>query len=78
MPIMTSLTSGKNENEPLQSLINRVENIIKNIKDLHPNNFNLKFLDEKLTSMLFIGALPAEKYSLFTSSLYLLLSLHFW
>ena len=78
MPIMTSLTSGKNENEPLQSLINRVENIIKNIKDLHPNNFNLKFLDEKLTSMLFIRALPAEKYSLFTSSLYLLLSLHFW
>ena len=78
MPIMTSLTSGKNENEPLQSLINRVENIIKNIKDLHPNNFNLKFLDEKLASMSFIRALPAEEYSLFTSSLYLLLSLHFW
>jgi len=74
MPIMTSLISGKNENEPLQSLINRVENIIKNIKDLHPNNFNLKFLDEKLA---FIRALPAEEYSLFTSSLYLLLSLHF-
>jgi len=77
MPIMTSLTSGKNENEPLQSLINRVENIIKNIKDLHSNNFNLKFLDEKLASMSFIRALPAEEYSLFISSLYLLLSLHF-
>ena len=61
----------KAEDESLQSLINRVEDKIKNIKDLQPDGFDLQSLNEELTSMTLIRALPAQEYSSFTSSLLL-------
>jgi len=61
----------KVEDESLQSLINRVEDRMKKIKDLRPDNFDLQSLDEELASMTLIRALPAEEYSSFTSSLLL-------
>ncbi|KXN87621.1 hypothetical protein AN958_08361 [Leucoagaricus sp. SymC.cos] len=51
----------KAEDESLQTLINRVKDY----------TFNLKSLDEELTSMTLIHALPAEEYPSFTSSLLL-------
>ena len=61
----------KAEDESLQSLINRVEDKMKNIKDLRPNGFDLQSLDEELASMTLIRALPAQEYSSFTLSLLL-------
>ncbi|KXN89409.1 hypothetical protein AN958_05782 [Leucoagaricus sp. SymC.cos] len=61
----------KAEDESLQTLINRVEDCMKKIKDLQPDTFDLKSLDEELASMTLICALPAEEYSSFTSSLLL-------
>jgi len=61
----------KVEDESLQSLINRVEDKMKKIKDLRPDGFDLQSLDEELASMTLIRALPAEEYFSFTSSLLL-------
>src|SRR2546422_4624991 len=52
----------KAEDESLQSLINRVEDCSKRIKDLCPDSFDLKALDDELASMCLIRALP-DKYS---------------
>ncbi|KAF9470543.1 hypothetical protein BDN70DRAFT_939614 [Pholiota conissans] len=61
----------KKDNESLQAFINRVDDSIQAIQDLHPADFNLKKLDDELTSMAMIRALP-EEYSTFASSLLLL------
>ena len=61
----------KQEDESLQSLMNRVEATLRRIQDLRPSGFDLKQLDDELASMAMIRALP-EEYSAFTSSLFLL------
>ncbi|KAJ3560110.1 hypothetical protein NP233_g11047 [Leucocoprinus birnbaumii] len=61
----------KAEDESLQSLINRVEDAMKQIKDLQPDGFTMDLLDEELASMTLIQAMPSEEYSSFTSSLLL-------
>ncbi|PFH44982.1 hypothetical protein AMATHDRAFT_164154 [Amanita thiersii Skay4041] len=60
----------KEDNESLQSLMNRVETAITKIKDLHPKDFTLDSLDSELASMTLIRALP-EEYNSFVSSLLL-------
>jgi len=55
----------KAEDESLQSLINRVEDRMKEIKDLGPDSFDLNSLDEELASMTLIRALPTEEYAYF-------------
>ncbi|GBE86930.1 hypothetical protein SCP_1001740 [Sparassis crispa] len=42
---------------------------MQRVKDLRPNDFNLTKLDEELTSMAMICALPVEEYGAFTSAL---------
>jgi hypothetical protein len=44
----------KLEEESLQSLINRVEDAVKSIRDLRPKDFTLDKLDEELASMALI------------------------
>lgn len=61
----------KAEDESLQSLINRVEESMKQIQNLRPDDIDLKGLDEELASMALIRALPTEEYSSFISSLLL-------
>ena len=62
----------KQEDEFLQSLLNRVDECMKKIKNLRPSPFSLTQLDEELASMALIRALPAEEFSSFTSSLLLM------
>ena len=45
----------KTEDESLQSLINRVEDRMKKIKDLRPDGFDLCSLDEELASIIVVG-----------------------
>jgi hypothetical protein len=61
----------KQEDESLQTLMNRVDGALRRIQDLRPAGFDLKMLDDELASMAMICALP-EEYSNFTSSLLLL------
>jgi len=61
----------KEEEESLQTLMNRVDIAIHCIKDLCPTSFDINALDNKLASMALIRALPDE-YSGFVSSLLLL------
>ncbi|KAF9458603.1 hypothetical protein BDZ94DRAFT_1313101 [Collybia nuda] len=51
----------KQEEESLQSLINRVEQSVTQIKNLHPEGFTLVELDSELASMALIRALPEDK-----------------
>jgi len=60
----------KEEEESLQTLINRVETAMSKIRELHPFGFILKKLDEELASMACIRAL-SEDYGSFISSLLL-------
>ncbi|TFK16502.1 hypothetical protein FA15DRAFT_546673, partial [Coprinopsis marcescibilis] len=60
----------KRENGSLQALINRVDNLIQQIRNLRPKEFNLAALDSELASMALIRAHPDE-FSTFTSSLLL-------
>jgi hypothetical protein len=61
----------KQEEETLQSLMNRVDTAINRIQDLRPKDFTLSNLDDELASMTLIRALPDE-FSAFASSLLLL------
>lgn len=61
----------KQEDENLQTLMNRVDTAIRRIQDLRPNDFDLAKLDEELASMAMIRALPDE-FSNFASSLLLM------
>ena len=61
----------KMEDESLQSLINRVDESMKNCQALRPKDFDIAALDKELTSMVLIRALPDE-YSHFVSSLLLM------
>jgi hypothetical protein len=61
----------KQEDESLQSLINRVDESMKLCQSLRPKNFDLAALDKELTSMVLIRSLPDE-YSHFVSSLLLM------
>jgi hypothetical protein len=61
----------KQEDETLQSLMNRVDTAINCIQDLWPKDFTLSNLDDELASMTLIRALPDE-FSAFASSLLLL------
>ena len=61
----------KVDDESLQSLINRVDESMKNCQSLRPKNFDIAALDKELTSMVLIRALPDE-YSHFVSSLLLM------
>src|SRR5882672_1826580 len=61
----------KEENESLQALTAHIDESMHKMQNLHPNNFNLKKLDEELTCMEMIHALP-EDYANFTSSVLLL------
>ena len=60
----------KLEEESLQSLANRVDTVMQQIKNLRPKDFSLNRLDEELLCMAMIRALP-EDYSHFVSSLML-------
>src|SRR5882724_7294730 len=64
----------KEENEFLQALMARIDKSMHKIQNLHPNNFDLQKLDEELTCMAMIHALP-EDYANFMSSILLLGSL---
>src|SRR5882672_8428944 len=64
----------KEENESLQALTARIDESMRKMQNLRPNNFDLKKLDEELTCMAMIRALP-EDYANFTSSVLLLGSL---
>ncbi|GBE78927.1 predicted protein [Sparassis crispa] len=59
----------KQPEESLQGLVNKVNAAMQRVKDLRPNDFNLTKLDEELTSMAMIRALPVEEYGAFTSAL---------
>ncbi|TFK16928.1 hypothetical protein FA15DRAFT_551797, partial [Coprinopsis marcescibilis] len=61
----------KRENESLQALINRVDDLMQQIRNLWPKDFDLAALDSELASMALIRVLPDE-FSTFTSSLLLL------
>lgn len=61
----------KQEDETLQTLMNRVDTSIRRIQDLRPTGFDLAKLDDELASMAMIRALPDE-YSTFASSLLLM------
>ena len=61
----------KEEEESLQTLMNRVDLALTRITDLRPASFTIDQLDSELASMALIRALP-EEYSHFTSSLLLL------
>ena len=61
----------KLEEESLQSLINRVEDCKRRIKELRPSSFTLEMLDDELASMALIRALP-DDFSAFSSSLLLM------
>jgi hypothetical protein len=50
----------KQEDETLQSLMNRVDTAINRIQDLRPKDFTLSNLDDELASMTLIRALPDE------------------
>jgi transposase InsO family protein len=62
----------KQEDEPHQAYINRVEEALKHIQDLRPADFTLANLDDELASMALIRGLPSEEYSAFISHLLLL------
>ncbi|GBE81962.1 hypothetical protein SCP_0403380 [Sparassis crispa] len=59
----------KQPEESLQGLVNKVNAAMQHVKDLRPNDFDLTKLDEELTSMTMIRALPVEEYGAFTSTL---------
>ncbi|TFK18788.1 hypothetical protein FA15DRAFT_728814, partial [Coprinopsis marcescibilis] len=61
----------RGKNESLQALINRVDNLMQQICNVRPKEFNLGALDSELASMALIRALPEECLT-FTSSLLLL------
>jgi hypothetical protein len=61
----------KQEDETLQSLMNRVDTASNHIQDVRPKDFTLSSLDDELASMTHIRALP-DKFSMFASSLLLL------
>ena len=61
----------KQEDETLQTLMNRVDTSIRRIQDLRPADFDLAKLDDELASMAMIRALP-EEFSNFASSLLLM------
>ena len=58
------------ENESLQTLLNRVDTAVNKIRELRPSDFTLDKLDEELASMACIRAL-GDDYSAFISSLLL-------
>jgi len=60
----------KKEDEGLQSLANRVDAAMQQIKNLRPENFTLDMLDNELLAMTMIRALP-DDYGHFVSSLML-------
>ncbi|KAJ7207672.1 hypothetical protein C8J57DRAFT_1099160, partial [Mycena rebaudengoi] len=62
----------KEPEESLSNLMSRVENAIALIKELRPDKHTLDELDEELTTMAMIRALPIEDYGSFRSSLFLL------
>jgi len=61
----------KQEDETLQTLMNRVDTSIRHIQDLCPADFDLAKLDDELASMAMIRALP-EEFSNFASLLLLM------
>ena len=61
----------KNDDESLQTLINRVDEGMKLCQSLRPKEFDLAALDKELASMVLIRALPDE-FSHFVSSLLLM------
>ncbi|KZT22071.1 hypothetical protein NEOLEDRAFT_1072190, partial [Neolentinus lepideus HHB14362 ss-1] len=65
----------KLEGESLTSLMARADKAMQDIHALHPRDFTINSLDNDLTSMALIHALPAE-YNNFISSLLLLDSLN--
>ena len=60
------------DGESLTSLISRVETAILRIKQLRPTVYTLANLDDELSSMALIRALPFESYGNFRSSLLLM------
>ena len=60
------------EGESLTSLISWVESAVQNIKMLRGTPFTLQNLDDELSSMALIRALPFESYGNFRSSLLLM------
>ena len=67
---MTTYFRSQNEEEDLQSLINRVDDALHRIHDLRSTAFTLDKLDDQLGAMVLIRALP-DDYNSFVSSLLL-------
>ncbi|EGO02534.1 hypothetical protein SERLA73DRAFT_175972 [Serpula lacrymans var. lacrymans S7.3] len=61
----------KKEDESLQSLMTRIDEGMHQIQNLRPTGFSFSELDDELTCMAMIRALP-DQYAHFTSSLLLL------
>src|SRR5205823_2903190 len=64
----------KHPDESLTSLISRIDQSMQKIHQLRPRSFTLATLDDELTCMTMIRALP-EEYSTLTSSMLLLRNL---
>ena len=60
------------ENETLTGLIARVENAVQHVKMLRGTGFNIQNLDDELSSMALIRALPFDSYGNFRSALLLM------
>ena len=59
----------KNDDESLPALCARVEAAMAAIKDVRPEKFTISDLDDDLSSMTLICALPSESFSAFHSAL---------
>ncbi|KAI0075542.1 hypothetical protein K474DRAFT_1581702, partial [Panus rudis PR-1116 ss-1] len=59
------------DTESLSALITKVDDVMLRIKGLCPSNFDLTTMDDELTVMALIRALPLETYEGFVTSLLL-------
>ena len=61
----------KQDSESLPALCSRVDDAMHTIKNLRPASFSVQELDDELSCMTLIRALPAEQYAAFRSTLLL-------
>jgi hypothetical protein len=66
----TLLNIRKQDDESLQSVMNRVDQAVQSIKALHPSTYDIAVMDNELAAMALIRALPDE-YDTFATSLLL-------
>jgi hypothetical protein len=59
----------KKDDETLSSMVTRIDGVMNSVKNLRPSNYDLDKLDEELTAMTMIRALPEEYNNLVASLL---------